>query len=117
MAVEFTVADGIARITLNRPERRNALGPDMVLQLLAAIEHVLAAEEVRVLFITGVGNSFCVGGDIEYFIAAGGRLTEGIGVQLAQVNAKMLMLAELTNPIVFAVECVVVGGGVGVEVG
>src|SRR5699024_12691480 len=98
MAVEFTVADGIARITLNRPERRNALGPDMVLQLLAAIEHVLAAEEVRVLFITGVGNSFCVGGDIEYFIAAGGILTEGVGEHVAQVDDNILKLAEQTIP-------------------
>lgn len=114
MAVEFTVADGIARITLNRPERRNALGPDMVLQLLAAIEHVLAAEEVRVLFITGVGNSFCVGGDIEYFIAAGGSLTEGIGEQLGQVNANILKLAELPIPIVCAVNGSVGGGGIGV---
>src|SRR5699024_8503739 len=114
MAVEFTVADGIARITLNRPGRRNALGPDMVVQLLTALEHVLAAEEVRVLFITGVGISFCVGGDIEYFIAAGGSLTEGIGEQLAQVNANILKLAELPIPIVCAVNGSVGGGGIGV---
>src|SRR5699024_12817831 len=115
MAVEFTVADGIARITLNRPERRNALGPDMVLQLLAAIEHVLAAEEVRVLFITGVGNSFCVGGDIKYFIAAGGSLTEGIGEQLAQVKANSLKLAELPNPMMCAGIGYRGGGGIGLD--
>lgn len=113
MAVEFAVADGVARITLNRPERRNALGPDMVTQLLAAIEHVLSAKEVRVLFITGVGTSFCVGGDIEFFIAAGNQLSGGLSESLAQVNANILKLAELSIPIVCAVNGSVGGGGIG----
>lgn len=111
--VLFTVENGIARLTLNRPERRNALGPDMVAQLLEAIEHMLQADDVRVLYLTGTGSSFCVGGDIEYFLTAGSEFSASVGENLAQVNANILKLDELSIPIVCGINGSVGGGGIG----
>ncbi len=54
---------GIERITLANPKRRNALGPQMTNELLHAHEAAIAAEDVRVIVITGEGKVFCAGGD------------------------------------------------------
>ena len=54
----------IARLTLNRPDSRNALNDVMQDELGDALEDVDADDSVRVLIITGAGNSFCAGGDL-----------------------------------------------------
>ena len=56
-------SNGIERITLANPKRRNALGPQMTNELLLAHEAACAAEDVRVIVITGEGKVFCAGGD------------------------------------------------------
>ncbi len=55
--------DGRERITLANPKRRNALGPQMTNELLHALEDAQAADDVRVIIITGEGKVFCAGGD------------------------------------------------------
>ena len=57
---------GVARLTLNRPERRNALDGDLVGALLARIEAIENDPEVRVLVLTGSGEAFCSGADIDW---------------------------------------------------
>ena len=61
------VEDGVAVLTLNRPERRNALSTDMI----AALEHQLAVlevdESVGAIVLTGAGGAFCAGGDVKGF--------------------------------------------------
>ena len=61
--IELTIADGIARVTLNAPERRNALGPDDLRHLDDAYAEAEAAG-VRALVLRGEGRSFCAGRDI-----------------------------------------------------
>ena len=62
--VLFTVADAIATITLNRPEKRNAMGDEMRSQFISALETVAADKAIRALVVTGNGKGFCAGGDI-----------------------------------------------------
>jgi enoyl-CoA hydratase/carnithine racemase len=65
MTVEFSVADGVGTITLNRPEKLNAVTKAMSADLLALVERVGDDKNVRVLVITGAGErSFSVGSDI-----------------------------------------------------
>jgi enoyl-CoA hydratase/carnithine racemase len=61
----FVVQDGIATITLNRPEARNAFSIQMIDSWIKALEEVRDNDEIRVLVLTGNGKAFCAGGDIK----------------------------------------------------
>ena len=63
-SIELRVADGIATLTLNRPEVRNALDDAMRGLLLDALEEVSADKTIKALVLTGNGKAFCAGGDI-----------------------------------------------------
>ena len=61
-----TIADGIASIELARPERANALGPEMVADLATALDACLGEPETRALVLSGQGRNFCAGGDLDH---------------------------------------------------
>lgn len=63
--LEKDVKTRIARLTLNRPEKRNALNGQTMDELGDALEDVEADDSIRVLILTGAGRSFCAGGDLE----------------------------------------------------
>ena len=68
MAFEFVlydVADRVATITLNRPERLNALNPGLRQELLEAVTDSDTSDDVRVIVVTGAGRGFCSGGDVK----------------------------------------------------
>ncbi|MCD0501454.1 enoyl-CoA hydratase [Bordetella petrii] len=56
--------DGVLVLTLNRPERRNALTPELYEQLLEALQDAAVAAEVGAVVLTGAGQAFCAGGDV-----------------------------------------------------
>lgn len=62
--VLLDVQDGIATLTLNRPDKRNAMSDEMRTQFVAALESVAADKSIRALVLTGAGKGFCAGGDI-----------------------------------------------------
>src|SRR5262245_15237047 len=61
----YEIKDGVATLTLNRPERLNALGDTLRDDLLDAIVRSSADPEVRVMVVTGAGKGFCSGGDVK----------------------------------------------------
>ncbi len=65
--VQYQKEDGIARITLNRPEKRNAVNPDMSRELNSALLDAKNDKEVKVIIITGAGTAFCAGIDLALF--------------------------------------------------
>lgn len=62
--VQLTIAESIATITLNRPEKLNALNGEMLARLDAIADELDRANDVRVVLLTGAGKAFCVGADI-----------------------------------------------------
>ncbi len=62
--VAFEVQSGIATLTFNRPNKRNAMNDDMRSQFIAALESIAADNAIRALVLTGAGKAFCAGGDI-----------------------------------------------------
>lgn len=62
--IRFDVADGVATITLNRPDKLNAFTPKMAYELIAAFDHTDADDEVRAVIVTGAGRAFCAGADL-----------------------------------------------------
>lgn len=63
--VLLDVADQVATITLNRPERRNAINRQLLVDLYGMLETVAASDEIRVVILTGNGPSFCAGLDLD----------------------------------------------------
>jgi methylglutaconyl-CoA hydratase len=63
-SVEFNVSGGVARVTLNRPEKRNALDQGTIEALTAAFNACASDEAVRVVLLTGAGKIFCAGADL-----------------------------------------------------
>lgn len=59
------VNDGVATLTFNRPDRLNALSPDMIGQAIAEVERLAADPDVRCIVVTGAGRGFCAGGDVQ----------------------------------------------------
>ncbi len=103
------VEDGVQTITLNRPEKKNALTDAMYGQLVAALEQGAVDPAVRVVLIRGEGDAFTGGNDIGDFmmIAASGR-----PVGEASVFRLLKALARFEKPIVAAVHGFAVGIGV-----
>jgi 2-(1,2-epoxy-1,2-dihydrophenyl)acetyl-CoA isomerase len=78
--VEARVQNRVATITLNRPERRNALTEPMLRGLGLALADVEGASDVGVVVLTGAGGAFCAGGDVKAFASAGdGSASSGRG--------------------------------------
>ena len=63
----YEVQEGVAHLTLNRPERRNAMNPDLNRELLAGLQQAESDPQVRALLITGAGKGFCSGADLTIF--------------------------------------------------
>ncbi|WP_375001652.1 enoyl-CoA hydratase-related protein [Aeromicrobium sp. CTD01-1L150] len=71
--VLLDVADGVGTITLNRPERRNALSDEMIAGLGEALRRLEDSREVGAIVLTGAGGAFCSGGDVQTFDEQGGE--------------------------------------------
>ncbi len=62
--IQFAIADGVATLTLNRPERMNAFTVTMAQEMIAAFDATDADDNVRVVIVTGAGGGFCAGADL-----------------------------------------------------
>ncbi|MBI4011926.1 MAG: enoyl-CoA hydratase [Candidatus Rokubacteria bacterium] len=103
-------ADGIATLTLNRPEVRNALDLAMREELEGALRSLEADGAVRVLVLTGAGEHFCAGGDVTAMQAV--RLSAAEGQQRVEaMNRAILALARFRTPTIARVDGYAVGAG------
>ncbi|MGH7023797.1 MAG: enoyl-CoA hydratase [Caulobacteraceae bacterium] len=80
--------DGIATLTMNRPEARNALSGEMQTALAEALPRLAADPKVRVIVLTGAGGAFCSGGDVKGF-AARNQAAEGDGAHRFDLEARV----------------------------
>ena len=64
--ISYTLKDGIGIIKLNRPDKRNALHPDLIKQMKEKLNEIRDDDNVKVLIITGEGKAFCAGADLSY---------------------------------------------------
>ncbi|MCW9024288.1 MAG: 1,4-dihydroxy-2-naphthoyl-CoA synthase [Gammaproteobacteria bacterium] len=104
-------AEGIARITINRPEVRNAFRPETVKELSLAFHHAHMAEDIGVIILTGAGDlAFCSGGDQKVRGEQGGYKDSG-GVQHLNVLDLQRQIRTLPKPVVAMVAGYAIGGG------
>jgi enoyl-CoA hydratase/carnithine racemase len=109
--VRVAVEGYVARITLFNPERRNAIGPQMVNELLYALEDAHADDDVRAIVITGDGKAFCAGGDFAQM--TGGAEGQELPPKGDYVDL-ILALMRTEKPIVARVNGAAMGGGLGI---
>lgn len=110
--IRWTVADGVGRIVLERPERANTIGLAQGAAFARAVDEVLAARP-RVVLLTGSGRIFCAGGDIEEMTGAGDRIDRLIAGILEPFHPAVERLATAPLPVVSALNGAVGGAGVG----
>jgi len=104
---------GVARITLARPEKHNALNIEMIRELTAAAQSLGNDPNVRVIVLTGDGGTFCAGGDLDWMR---GQIDMDRSARLAEATelANMLhALDTLPKPLIGRVQGAAFGGGVG----
>ena len=107
----------IARLTLNRPEKRNALNDQTMDELGDALEDVESDDSVRVLIITGAGRSFCAGGDLEALPggsepgAWASQNVDDIRRSFQRVQRSMLCLQRMEKPVIAMINGSAVGAG------
>ena len=107
------VAPGpIARVTLNRPEKRNPIGPGTCGELVHALHALQADPDVRVVVLTGAGVAFSVGGDLGGMQAA----ASGGGYPPASLVDLLLTMHALGKPIIAMVNGPALAGGLGLMV-
>jgi len=103
--------EGIAKITINRPEVRNAFRPETVEELIAAFRHAHLDPGVGVIILTGAGDkAFCSGGD-QKVRGEGGGYKDSAGVQHLNVLELQRQIRTLPKPVVAMVAGYAIGGG------
>jgi 2-(1,2-epoxy-1,2-dihydrophenyl)acetyl-CoA isomerase len=110
----FDVADGVATITMNRPQARNALDAAMKNAFAEVVPRVAADEAIRAVVLTGAGGAFCAGGDLRGMAAARPTMTlDGWRQRMREVQPWLIQLIELEKPLVAAVDGPAYGAGFG----
>lgn len=109
--VLLEIRDGIAHLTLNRPEQSNALNAALLEQLLETIGRLHGDRDVRVVLLTGAGKNFCGGGDVVEFASKGEQLPEHLVVLTEQLGRIAAGLVKLDVPVVAAIQGAATGGG------
>ncbi len=115
-ALLLDIADGVATITLNRPERLNALSPAMRLEIHDAVTHCDGNGDVRVMVFTGAGRGFCSGGDVKTMNEANAAgASSALQDKLAPARDRaVLALRNSPKPIIAAVNGPAAGAGMNV---
>ena len=109
--------NGVAVITMNRPERRNALTGDMLDGIASSLVDLEMANDVRCVVLTGAGGAFCAGGDVKGFAegdgAGGGSRSwdEGVHQQRNNHKATSGVLFNMPKPTIAAISGAAAGAG------
>ncbi|MFB4164995.1 enoyl-CoA hydratase/isomerase family protein [Alteribacillus sp. JSM 102045] len=120
----FSVDNGIARVTLNRPDKLNAFSTQMIDLWIDALEKIRDDEDIRVVVLAGNGRAFCSGGDVKSMTKGEGMLYNNTGAgdmvstALARKNTLWkrvqripLLLQEIDKPVVAVIQGIAMGAG------
>jgi methylglutaconyl-CoA hydratase len=105
--------EGVRTITLNRPERRNALTPQMQTELIDALEAASVSGTTRVVVLTGAGSAFCGGLDLAVLQGMAGKPAADFEADAQRLSRMFRTLYELPLPTIAAVNGHAIAGGTG----
>lgn len=110
--LQFTVEEGVATLTLNRPEAANGIDMEMARELMQAAIRCDEDPAIRAVLLTGsAGKMFCAGGDLKSFAAYGDAIASAIKELTAYLHSAVSRLARMEKPLVVAVNGTAAGAG------
>lgn len=105
----YEVTDGVAHITLNRPQVHNALSPDLILEITRAVQAAEADATVRVVLLTGAGDkAFCSGADLKAGLGDASSMGDALR---SRYNPMILALRNIPKPVVARLNGLAAGAG------
>jgi 2-(1,2-epoxy-1,2-dihydrophenyl)acetyl-CoA isomerase len=110
------ITDGVAKNTLNRPEKDNALDQPMADALLATALHCSNDPKVRCVVLTGAGKMFCVGGDISELASNGDAITPFLTRLAGTLHQALSQFAAMNKPMITLVNGTTAGAGLRVAI-
>ncbi|RKY90976.1 MAG: enoyl-CoA hydratase/isomerase family protein [Ignavibacteriae bacterium] len=113
MMIKYKAEKNIGILSLNRPEKRNALHPDLVKQMKEKLDEIEHDENIKVLIITGEGKAFCAGADLSYL----DKLRKYSAIENQKDSRELaelfLMVYNFPKPVIAAVNGAAIAGGCG----
>lgn len=110
--IQYAESQGIATITLNRPDKRNALSYELIDDILSGLDHA-ARSKAQVLIITGAGTAFCAGMDLENLKQLFGRTPEQNLKDSETIARLFRTIYDFPKPTIAAVNGAAIAGGTG----
>lgn len=111
--IKYKAEKNIGILSLNRPEKRNALHPDLVKQMKEKLDEIEHDENIKVLIITGEGKEFCAGADLSYL----DKLRKYSAIENQKDSRELaelfLMVYNFPKPVIAAVNGAAIAGGCG----
>lgn len=109
--IDLEVDEGVARLTLNRPEAANTINVQLAEELLAAATRLQDRDDVRAVLLSGRGDRFCAGGDLASFAEVGTNVGDHLDRVVTALHPAILRLLALDAPMIAAVQGSAAGAG------
>src|SRR5579872_5099805 len=108
----WQVADKVATVTLNRPERKNPLTLEAYAELRDAFRNLVYADSVKVIVVTGAGGNFCSGGDVHEIIGPLTRMSMPELLEFTRMTGDLVKaMRNCPQPVIGAIDGICAGAG------
>lgn len=111
--IAYSTSGQIAHITLNSPQRFNAISAPMAAELRAALEDAAADENVRVVLLSGAGKAFCAGGDIDSLEPLPRQVSPQSMQIVTDLGRAAVLIRRMPKPVIASVQRAAAGAGMG----
>ena len=109
--IEVKIKDGLAKITLNRPEVGNTLNIELAKELYYAVNMISANNNIKVLILTGKGKLFCGGGDLKFLLSKEKKVKQTLLQMTHYFHGAISRMARMDAPVIIGINGTAGGGG------